>query len=152
MPIITINKRAYFDYNILEAYEAGIELKGFEVKSIKTGRINLAGAYAIIRDNQAWLINADIPAYQPKNAPIDYDSKRTRRLLLKKSEIKNLIGSIAKKGLTLMPLKVYTKNRKVKIEIGLGKSRKKKDKRELIKKREAKREMRRSINGNDRIR
>ncbi|SRR3990167_3330880 len=150
--IITTNKRAYFDYNILEAYEAGIELKGFEVKSIKTGRINLAGAYAIIRDNQAWLINADIPAYQPKNAPIDYDSKRTRRLLLKKSEIKNLIGSIAKKGLTLMPLKVYTKNRKVKIEIGLGKSRKKKDKRELIKKREAKREMRRSINGNDRIR
>ena len=140
--IITTNKRAYFDYNILEAYEAGIELKGFEVKSIKTGRINLAGAYAIIRDNQAWLINADIPAYQPKNAPIDYDSKRTRRLLLKKSEIKNLIGSIAKKGLTLMPLKVYTKNRKVKIEIGLGKSRKKKDKRELIKKREAKREMR----------
>ena len=152
MPIITINKRAYFDYNILEAYEAGIELKGFEVKSIKTGRINLAGAYAIIRDNQAWLINADIPAYQPKNAPIDYDSKRTRRLLLKKSEIKNLIGSIVEKGLTLMPLKVYTKNRKVKIEIGLGKSRKKKDKRELIKKREAKREMRRSINGNDRIR
>ena len=150
--IITTNKRAYFDYNILEAYEAGIELKGFEVKSIKTGRINLAGAYAIIRDNQAWLINADIPAYQPKNAPIDYDSKRTRRLLLKKSEIKNLIGSIVEKGLTLMPLKVYTKNRKVKIEIGLGKSRKKKDKRELIKKREAKREMRRSINGNDRIR
>ena len=140
--IITTNKRAYFDYNILEAYEAGIELKGFEVKSIKTGRINLAGAYAIIRDNQAWLINADIPPYQPKNAPEDYDSKRTRRLLLKKSEIKNLIGSVAEKGLTLMPLKVYTKNRKVKIEIGLGKSRKKKDKRELIKKREAKREMR----------
>ena len=133
--IITTNKRAYFDYNILEAYEAGIELKGFEVKSIKTGRINLAGAYAIIRDNQAWLINADIPPYQPKNAPEDYDSKRTRRLLLKKSEIKNLIGRVAEKGLTLMPLRVYTKNRKIKIEIGLGKSRKKKDKRELIKKR-----------------
>ena len=150
--IITTNKRAYFDYQILETIEAGVELKGFEVKAIKTGRINLAGSYVVIRNNEAWLINADIPAYQPKNAPIDYDSKRTRRLLLKKSEIKNLIGSIAKKGLTLMPLKVYTKNRKVKIEIGLGKSRKKKDKRELIKKREAKREMRRSINGNDRIR
>jgi len=140
--IITTNKRAYFDYNILEAYEAGIELKGFEVKSIKTGRINLAGSYAIIRDNQAWLINADIPPYQPKNAPEDYDSKRTRRLLLKKSEIKNLIGRVAEKGLTLMPLRVYTKNRKIKIEIGLGKSRKKKDKRELIKKRETIREMR----------
>lgn len=142
--IITTNKRAYFDYNILETYEAGIELKGFEVKAIKTGRINLAGAYAIIRDNQAWLINTDIPAYQPKNAPEDYDSKRTRRLLLKKSEIKNLIGRIAEKGLTLTPLKVYTKNRKIKIEIGLGKSRKKKDKRELLKKREAKREMRKA--------
>ena len=140
--IITTNKRAYFDYNILEAYEAGIELKGFEVKSIKTGRINLAGSYAIIRDNQAWLINADIPPYQPKNAPEDYDSKRTRRLLLKKSEIKNLIGRVAEKGLTLMPLRVYTKSRKIKIEIGLGKSRKKKDKRELIKKRETIREMR----------
>jgi len=150
--IITTNKRAYFDYQILETIEAGVELKGFEVKAIKTGRINLAGSYVVIRNNEAWLINADIPAYQPKNAPIDYDSKRTRRLLLKKSEIKNLIGSIVEKGLTLMPLKVYTKNRKVKIEIGLGKSRKKKDKRELIKKREAKREMRRSINGNDRIR
>ena len=140
--IITTNKRAYFDYQILETIEAGVELKGFEVKAIKTGRINLAGSYVVIRNNEAWLINADIPAYQPKNAPIDYDSKRTRRLLLKKSEIKNLIGSVAEKGLTLMPLKVYTKNRKVKIEIGLGKSRKKKDKRELIKKREAKREMR----------
>src|SRR3990167_3863612 len=137
--IITTNKRAYFDYQILETIEAGVELKGFEVKAIKTGRINLAGSYVVIRNNEAWLINADIPAYQPKNAPINYDSKRTRRLLLKKSEIKNLIGSIVEKGLTLMPLKVYTKNRKVKIEIGLGKSRKKKDKRELIKKREAKR-------------
>src|SRR3990167_8191001 len=90
--IITTNKRAYFDYQILETIEAGVELKGFEVKAIKTGRINLAGSYVVIRNNEAWLINADIPAYQPKNAPIDYDSKRTRRLLLKKSEIKNLIG------------------------------------------------------------
>src|SRR3989344_2957151 len=143
--IITTNKRAYFDYNILETYEAGLELKGFEVKAIRAGRINLAGAYAIIRDNQAWLINADVPAYQPKNAPEDYDSKRTRRLLLKKSEIKNLIGSVAEKGLTLMPLKVYTKNHRIKIEIGLGKSRKKADKRELIKKRETEREIRRNL-------
>ncbi len=143
--IITTNKRAYFDYQILETIEAGIELKGFEVKAIKTGRINLAGAYAIIRDNQAWLLNADIPAYQPKNAPVDYDSKRTRRLLLKKSEIKNLIGSVAEKGLTLTPLKVYTKNRKIKIEIGLGKSRKKKDKRELLKKRDIEREISRKL-------
>lgn len=141
--IITTNKRAYFDYQILEAYEAGIELLGLEVKSIKTGRINLAGTYVVIRDGQAWLLNADIPAYQPKNAPPDYDPKRTRRLLLKKSEIKNLIGRIQEKGLTLMPLKVYTKNRRIKMGIGLAKSRKKQDKRELIKRREAEKEMRR---------
>ena len=141
--VIATNKRAYFDYEILETYEAGIELKGFEVKSIKTGRINLAGSHVIIRNNQAWLLNADIPPYQPKNTPDDYDSKRTRRLLLKKSEIKNLIGRTSEKGLTLVPLRVYTKHQKVKVEIGLGKSRKKADKRELIKKREVEREIKR---------
>lgn len=145
--VITTNKRVYFDYEILETYEAGIELKGFEVKSIKNHRINLAGSYAVIRNNEAWLLNADIPAYQPKNAPHDYDSKRTRRLLMKKSEIKSLIGRIQEKGLTLLPLKVYTKGRKnlIKIEIGLGKSRKKADKREVIRKREAKREIKRNL-------
>lgn len=141
---ITTNKRAYFDYEIIETYEAGIELLGTEVKSIKTGRINLAGSYAVIRDNQIWLLNADIPAYQPKNAPADYDPKRTRRLLLTKSEIKNLIGKIHEKGLTLTPLKVYTKDKqqRIKIEIGLAKSKKKSDKREFIKKKEDRREMR----------
>ncbi len=141
MKIITENKRAKYDYEILETYEAGIELKGFEVKSIKNGRINLAGSYAIIRNDEAWLLNADIPAYQPKNAPPDYDSKITRRLLLKKSEIKNLIGRIHEQGLTLIPIKVYTKKQKIKLEIGLAKSRKKFDKRELIKKRDIKREI-----------
>jgi SsrA-binding protein len=145
--IIAANKRAYFDYQILETYEAGIELLGFEVKSVKTGRINLGGSYVIIRGGQTWLLNADIPPYQPKNIPKDYDSKRTRRLLLKKSEIKNLIGRTQEKGLTLVPLKVYTKGKtgKIKVEIGLAKSRKKADKRELIKKREAEREMKKII-------
>jgi len=141
--VISTNKRAYFDYEILETYEAGIELRGFEVKAIKTGRINLAGSYAVIRNNQIWLLNSDIPPYQPKNTPVDYDSKRTRRLLLKHSEIKNLIGRTSEKGLTLVPLRVYTKHQKVKVEIGLGKSRKKADKRELIKKREVEREIKR---------
>ncbi len=143
--VIATNKRAYFDYEILETYEAGIELKGFEVKAIKSGRINLGGSYAIIRNNQVWLLNSDIPPYQPKNMPADYNSKRTRRLLLQKSEIKNLIGRVQEKGLTLMPLKVYTKGKtgRIKIEIGLGKSRKKADKRELIKKREIQREIKR---------
>lgn len=140
MSIIATNKRAYFDYEILETYEAGIELRGYEVKSIKTGRINLAGSYAVIQNNQIWLLNSDISAFQPKNAPQDYDSKRTRRLLLKKEEIKNLIGKTAEKGLTLMPLKVYTKRGKIKIEIGLARSKKKFEKKESIKKRDIERE------------
>jgi len=142
---IATNKRAFFDYQILETYEAGIELKGYEVKSIKTGRINLAGSYAVLKNNQVWLINADVPPYQPKNTPSDYDSKKSRRLLLRKTEIKGLIGQIQEKGLTLVPLKVYTKNRKIKIEIGLAKSRKKVDKRELIKKRESKKEIKETM-------
>jgi len=156
---ITTNKRAYFDYEILENFEAGIELKGYEVKSIKTGRINLAGSYVVIRNNQAWLLNADIPPYQPKNMPADYDPKRTRRLLLKRFEINKITGQSGKRamprsdakrllsGLTLVPLKVYTKGKtgRIKIEIGLGKSRRKVDKRELIKKREAKKGMRDSM-------
>jgi len=145
MPLLVENKRAKFDYEILETLEAGIELRGFEVKSIKSGRINLAGSYVVVRNNGARFLNADISPYQPKNMPADYDSKRTRRLLLRKSELRNLIGRIQEKGLTLVPLKIYTKGKagRIKIEIGLGKSRKKRDKRELIKKRETEREMRR---------
>jgi len=138
------NKRAYFDYNILDKYEAGIELLGFEVKSIKNSGINLSGSYVVIKENQVWLINADVPPYQPKNAPEDYDPKRTRRLLLKRAEINALIGKTHEKGLTLVPLKVYTKNAsgRIKIEFGLGRSKKKTDKREAIKKRDAEKEIR----------
>lgn len=142
MAAISENKRSWFDYDIIETYEAGIELFGFEVKAVKNGRINLGGTHVIIRDDQAWLLNADIPAYQPKNATVDYNSKRTRKLLLHKQEIRGLIGKTKEKGLTLVPLKVYIKNQKIKIELGLGKSKKKSDKRETIKKREVQREMR----------
>ncbi|MBI3638481.1 SsrA-binding protein SmpB [Candidatus Wolfebacteria bacterium] len=153
MATLAENKRARFDYEILETYEAGIELRGFEVKAIKSGKINIAGSYAIIRDNQVWLLNADIPPYQPINTPADYDSKRTRRLLLKKSEIRNLTGRIKEKGLTLVSLRVYTKSRsagsphgrRIKLEIGLAKSKKKADKREVIKKRDIEREIGRKL-------
>lgn len=141
---ISENKRAYFDYEILEKFEAGIELLGQEVKSIKNGRINLSGSYVIIQNNQAWLLNSDIPLYQPKNMLDNYNSKRTRRLLLHKSEIASLIGKTKEKGLTLLPLKVYIKGQKIKLEIGLGKSKKKADKRETIRKRDTEKEMRRS--------
>lgn len=139
--IIAVNKRGYFDYQILKTYETGIELKGFEVKSIKNGKINLASSYAVLKNGEVWLINVDVAPYQQKNTPANYDSKRNRRLLLKKNEIKELIGKVQEKGLTLVPLKVYTKNQKIKIEIGLARSRRKIDKRELIKKREAKKEI-----------
>lgn len=141
------NRRAYADYNILKTYEAGIELLGFEVKSVKTGRATLTGAFAVIRDNQAWLLNAVIPPYQTKNSPPSYDPSRTRRLLLHKHEIKELIGSAAAKGLTIVPLRIYTKRGRVKIALGLARHRKQHDKREVIKKREAKQEMGRAIKG-----
>lgn len=142
---ISVNRRAYFDYEIFETYEAGIELLGFEVKSVKTGRINLAGSFAVIKNGKPQLLNATIPPYQPKNAPVDYDPTHSRHLLLHKSEIKELIGAISQKGLTIVPLKVYIKHNRVKVLIGLARHKKKGDKRELIKKRETKREIERVI-------
>ena len=136
MEAIATNKKAYFDYEILEIYEAGIELRGFEVKAIKTGHANLTGAYVVIRENQAWLVNANVPPYQPANTPPDYDQKRTRRLLLRHNEISELIGHAQEKKLTIVPLKVYIKNRLIKIQIGLARGKKKSDKREAIKQRE----------------
>ena len=141
MPTLALNKRAKYDYEILETFEAGLVLKGYEVKSIKTGRISLKGAYVVIKNNEAFLINADIPPYQPKNMPEDYDSSRTRKLLLHKKEIRALIGRGREKGLTLMAIKMYTKKGKIKLAFGIGKGKKKTDKRELIKKREIKREI-----------
>ncbi len=145
MADIISNRRAYFDYEILETYEAGMELFGFEVKSVKAGRGNLSGCFAVIRGNEAYLLSATIPAYQPKNAPKDYDPTRTRRLLLHKSEIKELLGKTAQKGLTLVPLKLYNKNGKVKILLGLARHKKSGDKRETIKKRDTEREINRTM-------
>lgn len=135
------NRRARFDYDILETFEAGIELLGGEVKSVRNGRMNLGGSYAIIRGNEVWLINADIPPYQPKNTPEAYESKRTRRLLLSKEEIRTLTGKLAEKGLSLLPLSAYPKGRTVKLQLGLGRARKTHDKRDLLKKRAHEREM-----------
>ena len=143
MADLAINKRARFDYEILETFEAGIELLGFEVKAIRAGKLNLSGSYVIIRGNEAYLINADLPPYQPLNTPKDYDSKRARRLLLRKDEIKKLMGRVKESGLTILPLNAYNKGALIKIKIGLGKPKKKSDKRETIKKRETDREMRR---------
>lgn len=145
MKIYSVNKRALFDYEILETYEAGIELFGFEVKAIKAGRMNLAGAYVIVRNNEARLTNAVIAPYQAKNTPTDYAEARARRLLLHKSEIKELIGKASQKGLTLVPLRVYDKKSRIKLEFALARHKKKHDKREVIKERETKREISRAM-------
>lgn len=137
------NRRAYYDYQILETYEAGLVLRGYEVKAIKTGHVSLKGSYVMIKDGQVYLINAVIPPYQPANTPDNYDPERNRRLLLKKSEINSLIGKSKQKGLTLVPLRLYTKRGKIKIEFALGRGKRKIDKRELIKKREVEREIKR---------
>ena len=139
------NRKARFDYEILEKYEAGIELLGVEVKSVRSGRMSLEGAFIIVRGGEVYLINANVPPYQPKNAPKDYDPLRNRRLLLTKKEITELAGSEKNKSLTIVPISVYNKNRKIKIEIALVKGKKKRDKRETIKKRETDRAMRRTL-------
>jgi SsrA-binding protein len=142
MPDIAENRRAQFDYDIKDSYEAGIELKGYEVKSAKGGGFQIAGARVIIRGGEAWLVNSHIPPYQPKNTPEGYEEDRSRRLLLTKGEIKELTGALREKGETLIPLRAYLKNGFIKLELGLGKPRKKSDKREVIKKRSHEREMR----------
>jgi len=139
------NKKAYYNYQILEKLEAGISLIGQEVKSIKSGRINLAGSYVVLKNSEVFLVGANVPPYQPKNIPSDYNPERSRKLLLRKSEIKYLLGKTKQKGLTLVPLRVYAKRGKIKVEFGIAKGKRKVDKRELIKKREAKREIRREL-------
>ena len=141
MKPLSENRRAKFDYEILEHIEAGIELFGHEVKSVKAGHGILAGAYAILRGGEAFLVNCQIPPYQQKNVPDDYDPSRTRRLLLHKDEIKELVGKLKEKGLSLLALSFTTKKNLVKVELGLGRSRKSHDKREVLKKRAVQREM-----------
>ncbi len=145
MKIITENKKAKFNYEILEKFEAGISLIGQEVKSIRLGRINLAGSYVVLRGKEIYLVGANVPPYQPKNAPKDYDSKRPRKLLLTKKEIKYLIGKSKQKGLTMIPLMIYTKKHKIKLEFGLAKGKRKIDKRKAIKKREVQRQIKRIL-------
>jgi len=143
MPNYAENRKARFNYEILEKYETGIELLGAEVKSVRGGTMSLEGAFVIVRGGETFLINASIPPYQPKNAPKDYDPLRNRKLLLTKKEIAELAGSEKNRSLTIVPISVYNKGRKIKVEIALVKGKKKFDKRETLKKRDTEREIRR---------
>lgn len=139
------NRKASFDYEILEKYEAGVELLGFEVKSLKKGQGSLEGSHVTVRGGEAFVMNMQIPPYQPTNTPPDYDPLRNRKLLLTKKEIEELAKNEAQKGLTIVPLSVYNKGRRVKMEIAVVRGKKKYDKRETIKKRDTEREIRRSL-------
>jgi SsrA-binding protein len=145
MPVLAQNRNARFDYEVLKKIEAGLVLSGQEVKAIRSGRISLRGSYVVVKNNEVFLIGCLIPAYQPKNAGPGYNPNRTRKLLLKKAEIKSLIGKTKLKGLTLVPLRVYTVGGLIKIEIALARGKKKSDKRETIRKREAAREIGRRL-------
>jgi len=145
MSTLATNPRAKFDYHILEKFEAGIVLFGHEAKAIKNNRISLKGSYVTIRNEEVWLINAQISPYQPKNTPKEYEPTRSRKLLMHKKEIESLIGKIKQRGLTLMPLRVYTKQNRIKLEFGLAQGKRKIDKREKIKKREEDRRIGRAL-------
>lgn len=139
------NRKAHYEYEILETHEAGFELLGFEVKAIRAGRATLAGAFVVPRGNELWLTNASIAPYQAANTPRNYNPERPRRLLLRREEIASLIGKSRAQHLTLIPLRLYTKNSRIKLQIGVAKRKKKYDKRETIKRRDAERETRRTL-------
>ena len=135
------NKKAYFDYEILKEIEAGIELIGTEVKSIRKGSVDLKDSFVNIKKNEAYLLNAYIAHYEEANI-FNHDERRTRKLLLHKAEIKRLGEEKALDGISLIPLKMYFKNGKVKVLIGIGKGKKLHDKREALKKKDLEREQR----------
>ncbi|HWB33760.1 MAG TPA: SsrA-binding protein SmpB [Candidatus Paceibacterota bacterium] len=139
------NKKARLNYELLEEYEAGIELLGFEVKSLRSRHGKLDGAHIIVRDGEAWVVGMDIPPYQAGNTPADYDSARSRRLLLTKKELLKLAEYEGQKGLTIVPLAVYNKGTNLKLRIAAARGRKKYDKRAVLKERDTDREIRRTL-------
>ncbi|EKE19972.1 MAG: SsrA RNA (tmRNA)-binding protein [uncultured bacterium] len=148
MPTLATNRRAHFDYELQDKYEAGLMLTGAEVKSAKLGHISLKGSFVTMHDNELYLTNANISPYAFANPKIAYDPTRSRKLLVKKSEIKSLTGKLHVKGLTLVPLRVYTKRRLVKLEFAVARGKKAFDKRSDIAKSEAKRSMQRALKSN----
>jgi len=143
--IVADNRQARFQYEILETYEVGVELRGTEVKSIRQGKANLRDGYALIRNGEAWLHNIHISPHQSTIQAYNHDPRRTRKLLLHQQEIRKLIGKVEQQGLTLVPLKMYLKRGWVKLTLALVRGKKLHDKREDLKRRQDKREMERVI-------
>lgn len=145
MADIATNEKARFDYEVLDTVEAGIELLGFETKSLRAKGVSLDGAYALVRGGEAFVSNLTIPPYQAANTPESYDPARLRRLLLSKKEIAALAVVESKKGLTIVPLSMYNKNGRIKVSLGVVRGKRKFDKRESIKKRDVERDIGRSL-------
>ncbi|OGI17048.1 MAG: SsrA-binding protein [Candidatus Moranbacteria bacterium RBG_19FT_COMBO_42_6] len=147
MTTLAFNKRANYDYKISDKYEAGLVLRGFEVKAVKSGQISLKESFVTVRGTELYLTNAHIPLWKQAGEIKNYDPTGPRKLLLRKAEIKHLIGKMRIEGLTLVPIRVYTKKRLLKLEFGIGKGKKEYDKRESIKKREEERRMKKTFRG-----
>ena len=138
--LVATNRRARFEYEILDTVEAGLVLLGPEVKSLRAGKANLSDAYAIIRNGEAWLMSAHISPYAQASRE-NPDPRRQRKLLLHRSEISRLQGKVAERGLTLVPLELYFKNGRAKVRLGLARGKRRHDKRETIRRHEQEREM-----------
>ena len=139
------NKKAHFNFEILETFEAGLVLFGYEVKAIRTGRGKLEGGHVVIRGKEAFLVGVSISYYQEKNTPKSYDPERARKLLLSTKELAKLEQKGEQAGLTIVPIRLYNKLRTIKLEIALVRGKKKVDKREAIKKRDVLREVQRTL-------
>ncbi|UOD35497.1 SsrA-binding protein SmpB [Deferribacteraceae bacterium V6Fe1] len=150
MKILAQNKKAFYDYEIIETFEAGIELKGTEVKSCKSGKVNLRDSFIKVKDGEAFLLNTHISEYEKGNIA-NHEPTRTRKLLLHKREINRLIGKAQEKGLTIVPLKIYLKKNLVKVEIALVKGKQSHDKRNTIKEKDLKKEISRDFKNKFRI-
>jgi len=142
---LIFNRKATADFEVMETFEAGIELLGIEVKSLRKHQGSLLGGHVTVRGGEAFIIAMDIPPYQIKNTPDTYEPKRNRKILLTKAEIHKLASLEAKKGLTIVPISVYNKGKKIKVEIAIVRGKKKFDKRQDIKKRETDRDIRREF-------
>lgn len=144
MPTYATNKRARFDYEILDTVEAGLVLTGGEVKSIRDGSVRLTGSFVTFHGNDAFLINCHISRFKKAGPSIPHDPDRSKKLLLKKKQIDYLRGKTQEEGLTIVPLSVYTRGSRIKVEVGIARGKKKYDKREKLKKRDIEREMART--------
>lgn len=141
---VATNRKARHEYFILETYEAGISLQGSEIKSIRAGQISLGEAYVQVENGQAWLVDAHVAPYEQASR-FNHDPRRPRRLLLHQSEIREMFNAVRQKGVTIIPLQVYLKNGRAKLEIGIAKGKKLYDKRAAIAERDAKREIEREM-------